>query len=195
MKIIVSRYNEDISWTKDLSNVCIINKGNDQVITEHEVMNYDNVGREGHTYYKYIVDNYDSLDEYFVFLQGYPFDHSPNIMHNLEVVKNYLLEHKESFCYLSENVIPTNLAGDPHFREGYLPMKEVYYYLFNEKKTNLDIMFGAGAQFMVSRELIMRRPKEFYQKIVDLLGYHSNPVEGHVIERFHRLIFAPDVKN
>jgi hypothetical protein len=48
---------------------------------------------------------------------------------------------------------------------------------------------------MVSRELIMRRPKEFYQKIVDLLGYHSNPVEGHVIERFHRLIFAPDVKN
>jgi len=28
----------------------------------------DNVGREGHTYYKYICDNYDNLTDYTIFL-------------------------------------------------------------------------------------------------------------------------------
>ena len=43
----------------------------------------NNVGREGHTYYKYICDNYYNLEDYTIFLQGQPFDHSPNIISNL----------------------------------------------------------------------------------------------------------------
>jgi hypothetical protein len=46
---------------------------------------------------------------------------------------------------------------------------------------------------MVSREKILQRPKAFYQRIVDMLAESKNPIEGFVIERFHQLIFCPEL--
>ena len=82
MKIIVSRYTDCVDWTKQFPNVIIYNKGYTLNNYNNEVL-LDNVGREGHTYYKYICDNYDNLEDYTIFLQGRPFDHSPNIIFNL----------------------------------------------------------------------------------------------------------------
>ena len=56
-------------------------------------------------------------------------------------------------------------------------------------KTNFNFKFGAGAQFIVSRNQILKRPKEFYLKLIKLLEYSVNPMEGYVIERFHKIIF------
>ena len=83
MNIVIARYQEDVSWSKEFSNVIIYNKGEplDQYYNEIKL---DNVGREAHTYFKHICDNYDNLDEYTIFLQGNPFDHSPNIIQNLK---------------------------------------------------------------------------------------------------------------
>ena len=67
MLIVVARFNEDIEWTKQFPNVIIINKEekiNNDIY--NEIFLYY-VGREGHTYYKYICDNYDNLDDYTVF--------------------------------------------------------------------------------------------------------------------------------
>ena len=47
---------------------------------------------------------------------------------------------------------------------------------------------GAGAQFVVSKEYIRSNPKEFYLKLIQLLEYSIDPVEGYVIERFHEII-------
>jgi hypothetical protein len=35
----------------------------------------------------------------------------------------------------------------------------------------------------------LKRPKEFYLKLIKLLEYSVNPMEGYVIERFHKIIF------
>jgi len=51
--IVVSRYNENIEWTKEFPNVLIYNKGEKLDNYTNQIM-LDNVGREGHTYYKYI---------------------------------------------------------------------------------------------------------------------------------------------
>jgi hypothetical protein len=53
----------------------------------------------------------------------------------------------------------------------------------------MNFIFGAGAQFLVSKKSILKRPKSFYSKIVEMLQYHINPIEGFVIERFHKIIF------
>lgn len=58
-----------------------------------------------------------------------------------------------------------------------------------KKKEDIEFMFGSGAQFIVSKQTILKRPKEFYLKIVELLQNDINPIEGYVIERFHKLIF------
>jgi hypothetical protein len=186
MKIIVSVYNENINWTRQFPNVIIYNKGKKLSEEFNEVI-LDNVGREGHSYYRYIYDNYDNLDDYTIFLQGNPFDHSPNIINNIwKYINNN--ELNINFEFLSEWVIYTNLSGCPHHKG--IPLIEVYQKLFDEEKYNMEIQFGAGAQFIVSKQQIHKRPKEFYLKIIKLLDYSINPIEGFVIERFHKLIFS-----
>ena len=66
---------------------------------------------------------------------------------------------------------------------------KTYEKLFGERKENMEFIFGAGAQFIVSKKKILQRPKEFYLKIVEMLDKNINPIEGFVIERFHKLIF------
>jgi hypothetical protein len=61
--IIVARFNENVEWTKQFTNVIIYNKGNKLDNGYNEVF-LNNVGREGHTYYKYICENYEKLPEY-----------------------------------------------------------------------------------------------------------------------------------
>ena len=182
--IVVSRYNEDISWTKQFeeNTVIIYNKGS--AIT-HPNIELNNVGREGHTYYHYIYENYDNLPEYMAFLQGNPFDHSPNVIKNLEKLSD---SKDVDFSFLSEKILDCNLSGCS-YHSG-IPLISVYEYLFDEKKTTLYFKFGQGAQFIVSRERIKKRPREFYLKIVRLLEKEVNPIEGFVIERFHSLIFS-----
>ena len=196
--IIVARYNENIEWTKQLHNVRIYNKGTPLLENEPTVIALPNVGREGHTYYSHLVENYDNLPDYTIFLQGNPFDHSPHILANIHT---YLVHMQEpnfdmDFAFLSENILECSLQ-ECIFHPN-LPLMDVYKHLFADDMYthNVDVdpafrfRFGAGAQFIVSKKIIHQRPKEFYKKIVELLEHDINPIEGFVIERFHKLIFS-----
>lgn len=183
--IIVARYNEDIEWTKQFQNVIIYNKGDKLPDNFNEIL-LSNVGREGHTYYKYICDNYDNLEDYSIFLQGNPFDHSPNLIDNL----NKYMNNKDlsiNFEFLSEDFFDCYLSGCPYHSD--LPLIDIYEKLFGERKTEMHFQFASGAQFIVSKKIILKKPKEFYSKIVEILQHNINPVEGFVIERFHKIIF------
>ena len=183
--IVVARYNENVEWTKQFSNVIIYNKGT-LLSDEFNQILLSNVGREGHTYYKYIYDNYDNLDHYTVFLQGNPFDHSPNLIMNLN---NYIntKDINIDFEFLSETVIESNVSNCPHHPG--LPLKDTYEKIFDKRKEHMELTFGCGAQFIVSRKLILNKPKDFYLKIVEILQNDINPIEGFVMERFHKMIF------
>ncbi len=183
--IVVARYNENLEWTKKFLNIIVYNKG-DTLTDDFNQILLNNVGREGHTYYKHIYDNYDNLADYTIFLQGNPFDHSPNIISNL----NNYVNNKDlniDFEFLSEKIINCNLTGCSYHHG--LPLIETYEKLFGEKKKNMEFQFGAGAQFIVSKKKILQRPKEFYLKIIEILDKNISPIEGYVIERFHKLIF------
>lgn len=183
--IVVARYNENIEWTKHFPNVKIFNKGEKLEPGYNEFL-LNNVGREGHTYYKYIYDNYDILDDYTVFLQGNPFDHSPNIIYTLN---EYIVDKDLDFgfSFLTEKFFHCNLSGCPSHPG--LPLIEIYEKLFNERHENMEFIFGGGAQFVVSKQCIRKRPREIYLTIVEMLQNDINPIEGYVIERFHHIIF------
>lgn len=73
-KIIVARYQEDISWlTPIMADCVIINKG-EPLNIPNEVL-VENVGRESHSYLKYIIDNYDNLPDIAIFTQANIEDH------------------------------------------------------------------------------------------------------------------------
>jgi hypothetical protein len=186
MKIIVARYNENLEWTKQFKNVLIYNKG-DKISDEYNQIILNNVGREGHTYFKYIYDNYDTLDDYTIFLQGFPFDHSPNIINDLLKYTNNN-DLSIDFDFLTSRILNCNLSSCCYYYG--LPLIDTYEKIFNERKENIDFVFGAGAQFIVSKSQILKRSKDFYLKIIKLLENDINPIEGFVIERFHKIIFS-----
>ena len=181
IRIIISRYNENIEWSNSFTNVLIYNKGN--ALPNKNVINLANVGREGHTYYTYIYENYNKLDNYTIFLQGNPFDHSPHILNDITNLLNST-NLDIDFCNLCKNTFECS------FDNGHGPMKSVFKYLFGDYIGNETFKFGPGAQFMVSKKNILSRPREFYLKIIKLLENNSHPMEGFVIERFHKLIFT-----
>ena len=80
--------------------------------------------------HKYIYDNYDKLDDYTIFLQGNPFDHSPNLITNLvKYLNNKSLDI--DFEYIRERIITCILTGDELHPE--IPLIAVYEKVFGEK--------------------------------------------------------------
>jgi hypothetical protein len=185
--IIVARYNEDIEWTIQFSNVIIYNKGQKLNNGHNEIM-LNNVGREGHTYYKYICDNYEKLADYTIFLQGRPFDHSPNIINNL----NKYINNKHlsiDFEFLSESIHYSSLDIECNRYWQCKNIHKNWERVFGLIGGNHECIFGAGAQFIVSKNKILKNPKSFYENIVKMLEYTIDPLEGYDIERFHKYIF------
>ena len=75
IKVIVARYNEDISWLNKIKDFVILyNKGKDD-LKDWNAIKLKNVGRETDTYLNYIIENYNNLPEICIFTQGNIKDH------------------------------------------------------------------------------------------------------------------------
>ena len=186
IKIIVARYNEDISWTNQFNNVLIINKGNK--LNLHNEIIYQNVGREAHSYFKYIYDNYHNLDDYLIFLQGNPFDHSPNCIKTIHEIKQNANIQDLHFKFISELVTHDKISGliiYPNLSR----VRETYTKLTGRILPDI-ILCGWGNQFMVSKKKILEKPREFYHNIIKLLDYSINPDEGFHMERLTPILFT-----
>lgn len=173
---VIARYNEPVSWLNRIaepnSNIRVYNKGGR--ITENlpgncRVSELPNVGRESHTYLTYIIENYYNLPDYVTFLQANPFDHCPEIF-------AYMKETPPFCCYGA--MLSCDANGNPHYTGA--PIGATYVKLFN--KPFSDVVFVAGAQFSVSRELIQYYKLEFYQM---LMNYNlTNEQAPWILERY-----------
>ena len=197
IQIVIARFNENLHWTKDLTNVLICNKGLPIFNNTygHQIINgLKNVGREGHTFYSYIYDNYDNLSEYTIFLQGNPFDHYPETLIKIKQLKtmDFLPDFDFFAIYISNIYLAYNIFY-PDLQCN-LDFIKAYTHIFETKPSQQLLMkhfsFGSGAQFIVSKDTILSRSREFYKRIIDLLSYNSNPIEGHIIERFHTILLS-----
>lgn len=75
VEIIISRHNEDISWSDMYASIRTVYDKSDEpnvlkVGTPGNVVRLANLGRESHTYLTHIVKNYAKLAELTVFSQG-----------------------------------------------------------------------------------------------------------------------------
>lgn len=152
VNVVIARFKEDISWVKNLTHECIVfNKNEDDNSTFQH--NLPNKGREGHTFTNYIVNHYDDLPDYVIFLQGNPFDHCESV---LEKINEF--NFKDDFYPLGrtyvrdvEEIINSTRDYGKNFG---IELGEI-------------INFISGAQCIVSKELILKRDKLSYEKIRD----------------------------
>jgi len=196
-QIVVARYNENLDWLLPYSDISIIyNKGNKNISKVFNVINLPNYGRESHTYLYHIINNYDNLANKTIFFQGNIDDHktlqikdyfdnndftgkinTPDMAILKEPVKHFgkWKDEKTSGAMRSCNYIPidwiTNIIGTE------MDIKQ--------KKFNTVWC----AIFSISKELILKKPKIFYENILRYVDYHPNPEEGHLLERAWYSIF------
>lgn len=96
--LVVSAYKEDLSWissalgTGRVARVFVYNKGgrtlsfgDDRVV----VVEAPNVGREGETFLRHIIERWDDIPERIWFCQGDPFEHSPDFVRLLGSLEGY----------------------------------------------------------------------------------------------------------
>jgi len=187
MQIVISRYNENIEWSASLNNCIIYNKGS-PIHSSHPVITLPNVGREGHTYLHHILQHYDCLADYTVFLQGYPFDHSPYLEDILKELRTRIATGEIiPFHIISKDIYRIHVQGEDTY--SHMLLEPIYTQLFGPPAEHRTIEFGAGAHFMVSKAAILSRPKAFYEAMLSLLDKECCSPEGYAVERLWPVVF------
>jgi hypothetical protein len=117
---------------------------------------------------KYIIDNYDNLPDYVCFSQDNPFYHCSNF---LNIVNGF--DFSKKFHPL----------GISYFRDvNEIINKTTNYAKMVEVNYELPIKFINSAQCIVSKELIIMREKESYQKIKDSIPNQILSETNYLIE-------------
>lgn len=170
LKVIVARYNENTEWYQKIKyDTIIFNKNkNESHLFEN---NLPNVGREGHTFFSYIVNNYEYLPEYVAFLQGSPIEHCNNFIDEINNF-GFNVEFKPLGPLFEETTTIEHIN------------QEILGY---SKKIGFDVTFPVyyvrGAQYIISRRLIKNRPLEFYEKILESLSHEIYPLSVLTVEK------------
>ena len=213
INIVVSRFNEDLNWiNKEPFNrypIICYNKGsndNFKILSHHKIINVPNIGKCDHTYLYHIINNYDTLSEYIIFLPGsndvhYKLSKSKNLINHIEYYKE--LVNIGTFTPSIKNKF-RNFKLDTYkttYKNNYLlnnntkiqksetrPFGVWYDKHFNELEINFYTWWGI---FAISKKIIHQHPKEYYEKFLEEFKDDPNPEVGHYIERAWFAIFYP----
>jgi len=200
-QIVVARYNENIEWLIPFKDITIVyNKGNkDLVLNKFDTIHLENIGREGHTYLYHIINNYDNLANKTIFFQGKIDDHKIlDIEDYFNDMEGFIGKFKLFKADDLKNYIKHFGKWKIDYENGNMKrsLYTPYDWIFNiigvtNDKEFINIVWGAN--FSVSKELILKKPKSFYQNIIKFLDYHKNPEEGHYLERSWNMIFNNNI--
>ncbi|HEX9996151.1 MAG TPA: DUF3431 domain-containing protein [Abditibacterium sp.] len=186
LELVVARYLEDLAWIRNIPpqiRATIYDKSLSG--------NLPNVGREAHTYLHHICTRYDDLAPVSVFCQGKPFDHCFDFRKTLrEIVQTGF---DGDFRWLG-HVIDTDSSDGALFKtwsknpggEG-IDIAGFHRELFGIEGPN-EYVFTLGGQFIASRELIRRRPLDFYRRALQIST--DFPEAAHCFERTWDRIFG-----
>lgn len=162
-KIVVAKYNEPLTWTNyfDKSNIIVYDKSLKPISGSIPT---PNVGMNQETYFRYIINNYNNLPDYVIFLQGNPFDHMKrDITPQTLPSKIYDLILSEPKTIQDVYIPQWHVHKTEDLSPG-LKIPEYYEYFFGEKFPGV-IRFTSGSQYIIPRAKILERPLEFYQNV------------------------------
>ena len=107
--IVVAAYNESVDWLLPYEDCVIIyHKGQNAIPPFSNIIKLDNIGREGHTYLKYIITNFNNLPDRVTFLQAEPFLHNDTILYGIDNYEKSLPFQPLGLRYLKDSQIPTD---------------------------------------------------------------------------------------
>lgn len=191
LEIIIARYKEDINWKNQITIPCqksIYNK------FYFEGMKLENVGREGHTYLHHIYNRYHNLSDFNLFTQGDPIYHDSKFIKKINDINLSSISLETPLFFGITGIESIN--GNSYYKHpNGLPIYYFLDFLFDIKCQPQDqFLMHYGSIFLVTKEMIYLRPRNFYKFLLKLLSNESDPIEGYIIERMWQFIFNPNIK-
>ncbi len=198
--IVISNYNNDISWVPNYTHDYIVcNRGERKLPEAIEVtkcIQQPNVGYNLYDYFTYIVENYSNLPPCVVFIKGNIFPR--------HVSKEYFDTHIHTTVFTplvdKSMIVENKPISFFDSKSGYSEVNNSWYCRHHELKyfysyndflsfcyTNPTIpkyvSFAPGANYIVPRENILKLPEQFYKNLIHFISYTQLPGEAHIIER------------
>ena len=214
IELLVSRYNEDLNWLQNEPfinyTVSIYNKSNNYNFYKppklKEIVNLENVGVSVHSYFYYIINNYEKLPDIVVFLPGSAMN-SHKEQKTLNVI-NKTIETKNSvffernvgnvkntfYDFKLDEYIVTDLKNRELNYEGKLqncdvrPFGKWYEHLFKDIDIKHANILGI---FSVSKNHILNKSKQYYEELIKYVERHKNEECAHYFERSFLAVFHP----
>ena len=215
-QVIVARYDEALyKWLLLLgehpTKITVYNKSNTHiksVVVDYvdEIIDLPNVGRESHTYLQHIVDNYDTLADINVFLQGDPTVHG----FKTDMGKYFNIPgtgRHSRFLHASLGVSKSlcDFTDDPdgmftkigRFRKYIQNLDRAEYTMAHWWKTYISeelpdikqFKVSWGGCFSVTKDYILTYPKSYYEALLKTVGWSMDPEQGHFMERAWAYIY------
>jgi hypothetical protein len=156
--VIAANNREDLSWLDQLPNAYADHGWQKVIDTE-----YKPLGREAHSYLRYIIDHYLNLPEgQIVLCQGNAFDHDPQFLYHL----------LNTDCQYFGRIEECDSTGLPHCQ--FTPLESWLDVLGLSVLPDEHYKFVAGAQYRVTTEQIHLRPEAMYRALLELTKLPSN---------------------
>jgi len=210
-EIVVAKYDKDVSWISKINNdvkIVVYRKDgiNEKILVNTEAYILPNIGREMHSYFYHIYNNYDNLSDFVIFSQDNPFDHIENYIEiingNVDTWNKHTTLYYEQFWSFHWNSLGTmwSLSNSKQFFGKVLTCPPNSYDLDINKTWNKlfvppppeEYEFTPGAHFITTREVIHSRPREFYKSILFLLATEYD--SPWILERLTPYIFNNNFK-
>lgn len=200
-EIVVSLWDEDIQWTRLLHkcgfNVKIYERKERNPESEYQVA--VNKGQEASSYLQYIVQHYDRLPEYVIFLHGH--ERSWHT-HSESIVQTIFRERGKASFFTNLNKIKLGrITTNP-----WLPGLKAWFENYIEPYMGPLNRFGdwtlghnGCAQFIVHKSLITSHPRKLYEELFSWIQETSldNAITSRYMEWTWHLIWhqVPPVEN
>lgn len=184
-EIVVARYREDLIWTEPFQSQCTIYDKSELPVGPadfYRVILRSNTGREAETYLYHIINQYDRLADTTFFVQGNPLPHlEPKRLEQL------LRLRYDRFTWIGQHWAVEDEHGYPSFPDSRIG--ELYHLIFRHPPPLL-FTFVAGACFAVPRDVVLARPRDFYERALQICQSEFPEVWPWYIERFWDRIFT-----
>jgi len=170
MIIVTSHWKEDLTWLKKskFPVVLIDKEGSDPSCFEPQYIIPNKGGAES-TYFKYIIENYENLPDHIAFIHGhettYHHKHNRPLLEVLEGANlsfGYIPLSNWVRHYYFDNIIGDRLDCPTLWDNFNLPNE------IKPEKGSL-LIFQPNSEFIVSKERILRHPKQVYINMFDVL--------------------------
>jgi hypothetical protein len=190
MKYILSRYNHDIEWVKGYTDDVVLYDRSEVPIAGSIVV--PNIGSDIYDKLTFIIEHYDNLPDVALYSKA-------NLFKYITREEFDGLKDNRTFTPLLTQQHKTYMPVCRYAEDGLYEELNNYWYLNHyptkNKKTVEELKelltfngreylkFAPGSNYILSKEDILRHPKNLYKKLRDYLSWGVYPGEAQMLER------------